>query len=475
MDINTINLILWAPFGVVALLATLVYGIKGLRKGPVPALVSLGALLLSTLISVFAARMLATMAAPALLEIVPADTLAEGAAFSGMIEMLLYSLVATLLALVIFMGLFFVLTPVVGALCKLILRKKWEPKPLTGGHRAGGAAIGLATALVYALVLLLPLYGSLAAYAPVVRSALDMLPADAITMEAPQPQVRQLSTAVQPLADTEPQPYSEMQMLREILDAILQHPLVEISSSAPVQSVYQSLSQVSTQEAPVNFAEMADSMQVFAEKVAAVTQAPEGEEQLAAVRELVAYLQSDVLQQEWAYGVYAAAIEELPAMMADGADPMMESMLAEATDVLAFTREEFVENMSVMLDFAQVVLEQPVLDALEQEDLEAILDSGVLQELVATVNATPKMAELKNLGYRIFMEAAGEEAGEQTRAFAEKYPLPQLTDPEQQAQELDAFMVLLGLDNSREPADFFLMHPALGETAYKELEAIING
>ena len=48
MNLNTVNLILWAPFGVVGLLAALIYCIKGIRKGVKPALVSLAAIFAAT-------------------------------------------------------------------------------------------------------------------------------------------------------------------------------------------------------------------------------------------------------------------------------------------------------------------------------------------------------------------------------------------------------------------------------------------
>ena len=114
------------------------------------------------------------------------------------------------------------------------------------------------------------------------------------------------------------------------------------------------------------------------------------------------------------------------------------------------------------------------LDALEQEGLEALLASDLPEALVRTVNATPKMAQLKQLGYRTFMEMTGDEQAAQTRAFAEKYPLARLTDPAQQKQEAEALCALVGLVPDVDPMRFFEKHPTLGQEALRELNQILG-
>lgn len=475
MDINTVNLILWAPFGVVGVLAALIYCIKGIRKGVKPALVSLAAIFAATGVGIFLARALAGVLAPALQGMIPPEAFADMGAVRNMMEMLVLSVISTLVALVLFMGLFFLLTPIIAAIGKGILRKYSGQTEVTGGSRLGGAAIGLATALLYALVFLLPVYGSLAAYAPLVRSALDMIPMEDTMLEARTPTVQRLSTSTLPVNKTTgPAVYSEQQLLRDILDCILQHPLVEISSSAPVQQVYSSLSQVSNEEAaPVNFADMAVTMEQLVDKAAAVTQAPE-EQRLALCRDLVAFCRSEVLSQEWAYAVYAMAVEELPNMLPETEEPRMDAVIAEAAELLAVGEEDFRANAEAMLDFALVALDQKVIAFVEDPSFEGLKATGLVPAAGKLINATEQLAAIKELAYRTFMEMAGEEKSEQTAAFAEKYPLGRITDAALQEQEAEALCVLMGMNEQMSPAEFFRMHPALGESCYQEFCAMMG-
>lgn len=474
MNLNTVNLILWAPFGVVGLLAALIYCIKGIRKGVKPALVSLAAIFAATGIGILLARTLAGVLAPALQGMIPPEAFADMGAAGSMMELLALSVISTLAALVLFMGIFFLLTPILGAAGKAVLGRYTEPTEVTGGSRVGGAVIGLVTAFLYALVFLLPVYGSLAAYAPLVRSALDVLPMEDTTLEARTPTVQRLGTNTLPVNKTAaPAAYSDQQLLRDILDCILQHPLVEVSASAPVQQVYSSLSQVRHDQAPVNFADMAVTMEQLMTRVTAVTQAPE-EQKPALGRELVEFCRTDVLNQDWAYAVYAMAMEQLPNMLPESGEPAMDALVAEAAEILAVNQHEFRDNAEAMLDFALVALDQKALAFFEEPSYGALQASGLLPAAGRLINGTEQLVQIKELGYRTFMEMAGEEKGAQTRAFAEKYPLGPITDPALQQQEAEAFCVLMGMNEQLQPVEFFRLHPSLGESRYQEFCAIMG-
>lgn len=469
MDINTINLILWAPFALVGLLATLVYCVNGLTKGTKPALVSLASIFLSAILGIFIARALAAVVAPALQGMIPADLFADAGAASGMVQALLLSIVSTITAMLLFMLLFLTLTPVISAIGKAVLRKNTQDTAVTGGSRSGGAALGLVSAVLFSLIFLLPIYGSLAAYAPVVRGALDMLPEES----APAPQetaTPQLLSNTVPLAYVEVRTadYEPRLLLRDVLDCILQHPLVELSSSAPVREVYNSLSQVSAEQTTVSIADMAGTMEELMNKITAVAQADEAV-RAAACRELVTFCREEVLTQPWVYSVYSMAMEQAPAMLPEG-DPTAEEML----EILTLNEEEFQANADALLTFAVAALEQDVLDELEKKNFDALVQSGLLAETGKLLNATEQMVELKNLFYRTALETAAEDNAAQARAFAEKYPLTLLTDPTQQEQEAEAFCILFGMDENAEPTEFFLRHPSLGEKALLELSILLG-
>lgn len=458
MDVNTVNLILWAPFALVGLLTALIYCIKGLRKGIKPALVSLAAIIAAAFLSIFIARALAGLITPALQGAIPAGAFE----LSDMLMLLILSVISTLAAMALFMMLFLILTPIIAAIGKTILRKKTEPAPVSGGSKAGGAALGLVSALLFTMILLLPIYGSLAAYAPMARSALDMIPDMSVDAKQESYSLQPLSATVRPLdKETAPAPDSDLQLLREILDCILQHPLVELSSSAPVQTVYTSLSQVNVEQAPVNLSDMAAAMEELMNKIAAVTQADDAH-RAEACRELVTFCREEVLTQDWAYTVYVLVLEEVSDSLED------EPAADEVLDILTFDDEEFRTNADAILDFAEAVLEKDVLEQLEQGNFAALADSGLLAETGKLLNATEQMVKLKNLFYRVALEAVAEGRAEKVRAFVEKYPLEQLTDPAQQVQEAEAFCALAGSGDA-DPMEFFLQHPSLGQKALQEL------
>ena len=67
---------------------------KGLRRGVLPALASLLAVLVSALVSIFGARLLAGIAAPRVVELLPPDMMADAGAMAGMMTLLVSSLIA---------------------------------------------------------------------------------------------------------------------------------------------------------------------------------------------------------------------------------------------------------------------------------------------------------------------------------------------------------------------------------------------
>ena len=461
MDTNTISLLLWVPFLLIWLPATLIYCIKGLRKGFQPALISLSAIIVSALVNMFLARVLAGVVTPILKNAIPADF------FSGSYtaELLLGSIIGSLAAMLLFMLLFLILTPIMAGIGKWILRKKLAAEEVTDGSKVGGIMVGMVNAVLFTMVFLIPIYGTLAAYAPVARSALDMIPAASDSAQSaytPQP----MSASTRQLHQETSAPDSDLQLLRDILDCILQHPLVELSATAPVQTMYVSLSQVSVEQTPVNLSDMAGAVKELMNKIQAIAQADDGQ-RTDALRELIAFCREDILTQEWAYTVYIIALEKGSALLEDV--PAADEIL----DILTFDDEEFRRHTNLLLDFAEATLEHDILARLEQGDPTVLTEEALLKEGIRFLNATEQMAALKNILFRTALEAAVEGNAEQIRAFTEKYPLEMLTDPAQQEQEAQAFHRLLDTKNA-DPMGFFMQHPSLGQDALRELAVMMG-
>lgn len=480
MDTNMITLILWAPFGFVMLVAGLVYLIKGLRRGVLPALASLLAVLVSALVSIFGARLLAGIAAPRVVELLPPDMMADAGAMAGMMTLLVSSLIQTVIALVLFALLFFWLTPMLGALCKY-LQRRWLPvNELTAGSRWGGAAVGLVCAFLYTVALLLPLYGTLAAYAPAARSLLET----AVLMEQMDSDVNMAGTGhkVQRLSTVKPvnnpQPNSEMAMLLEILDKILEHPLVTVSSSAPVQAAYSSITQVQVEDSAVSISDMAVTLEEATARFNALKQADESQQQ-AMLADLIRYCREELLTQEWVYAMYGTAMEELPAALAAELpeEPIMAKYVEQAIALLDLDRAAFEKNGAALLDFAAFVLEHD-LEALVERDepYQALRDAGFVTEIGKLINATDELHQAKVLFYRFFLEAVASDFDKPLDVddFATRHPLEQFSDPALQEQEAEAFMVLLGMSETQAPAQFLALHPSLGQPVMDELMQLLE-
>ena len=468
MDTNTIQLILWAPFAVVGLLAMLIYCIKGLCKGIKPALVSLVSILAATLVDILLARLLAGILTPALLAQLPEDLLSDLGSFASMVELLMISIISTIVAMLLFMLLLLILTPIIEAIGNAILRKKTTAQPITGGERTCGALLGMVSALLFSLIFLMPIYGTLASYAPPVRNALDMISGMSGSASQETYALQPISTTAKPMKqETQSLPDDDLRQLLEILDCILQHPLVELSSSAPVQSVYTSLSQVNVAQTSMNLSSMADTINELMARISRISQV-DNALNADAWRELVQFCREEVLTQDWAYTVYAVVLEEASLWLAEEPDAN------EILDILTFDEEEFRTNANAILDFAESALDQNALAQLESGHLDALLGSGLLNDTGKLLNATQQMAALKNLLYRRILEAAVPADPEQVRAFSEKYPLEQLTDPALQKQEIEAFAALVMAEDMASLRNFFLLHPSLGESALTEIRTLLG-
>lgn len=164
MDTQTLNLILWAPFCMVVLLSGLRFAIQGWKRGIWVALLNLGITLAAAAIAVPIAKLalpivLARLSV-ALSDALPAMELSGGSVLGQ-------GLPRILAALLLFPLIFFLLA-LVARLTSLLLRPLLSTKK--AGPRAAGLVVGTIHAVVYPLLLLLPLYGTLAVFAPTVST-----------------------------------------------------------------------------------------------------------------------------------------------------------------------------------------------------------------------------------------------------------------------------------------------------------------
>jgi len=435
MSPQMLTLILWLPFALIVLISGIIFCISGYKKGLWQAFVALGAAALATVLSVFLARFLGGLLAPLITGWLPLEEL-EG---SGVPVAFLLDLVGSFVkmgfALVFFPLLLLILTVILRSVSGAILKDKLLPKGK--GMRWGGLAVGAVTAVLFSLIFLLPLYGTMGTYVPVFKAVLDM-------------------------------PAEEDETLEQVLKyvgAVDSHPVVKVSGSGPVGLVYGGLTEVRIGEARVNVAVAARSAGKLMACAADMLQAdPEDMEDY--VQELIQILRDDVTQTRWFY----EASKELARMMQEALDEVEDSnekdMALKLLAAVDSPRDVFQDNCDALLDFTAYALNNEFLTILEEKDMEALYDSGILERLGYLLNCSQEFAVMKG----VMMETILEESLEENAAVLRSYDLDECTeDPDEQFRDAEAVMQMLLAEGRAPYSEFIMRTPALGEAALMKL------
>ena len=167
MPVKILSIALWIPFGIVFLISAILFCRTGYKRGLWRSLISLGATAVSASVSLLLAGLMAQPIAGALIAALEQRrALGELEAFRP----LLAGVVKSLLALIIFSVLLFITAIIAKVLADKYLKKycMTDRKEL----RWGGLGVRLIDALLYTQLLLLPLYGTIAAYFPAVNTVM---------------------------------------------------------------------------------------------------------------------------------------------------------------------------------------------------------------------------------------------------------------------------------------------------------------
>ncbi len=175
LNVGMVNLALWAPFALFMLIIGIIFCINGYRKGLWRALLSLLATVVSAVISVFVSPLIAKPVSVPLLGMV-GDLGLFGdkklpASLTEMINELIRGVAQGVAALVIFGIVFFVLTIIL----KVISAKVKKNALVTEekGLKFAGLGIRLLDTILYVLIALMPLYGTMSAYVPVASAVMN--------------------------------------------------------------------------------------------------------------------------------------------------------------------------------------------------------------------------------------------------------------------------------------------------------------
>ena len=157
-----ISLIAWAPFILLFLIFGIVYPIFGYKRGAARAGISVAVTAISTVLSVILAKLLSGSVAGVIRPIINdmLSEMGEGALGGAAVTDIAMGLASAICSLVLFIPVFIlvasVLKPVTGVIVKRFIK---APKHIA--NKLGGMFISFVDAFLVALLILLPLYGTL--------------------------------------------------------------------------------------------------------------------------------------------------------------------------------------------------------------------------------------------------------------------------------------------------------------------------
>lgn len=397
MSETVINLVLWVPFGLVCLISGVLFLIAGYRRGVLNALVSLGGTVAAAAVSLGIGKLVAIPLAPVVMKLLPAmDENPLGATLEALVQ----SAAAMVVAMVLFMVLMLILTPV----CKFLL-KRFVRLP-AGGKKMkwGGLGVRLVDAVLFASLLLCPIYGTLYNYLPAADAVMQMQ------------QEQDEDTAV-------------------VLSAVQKHPAVKLAGFGPADWVYKGLSQLSTEAVSVNATTLTSTVRDMAQLMGDVS---EGADSATATKKLLTYARDNLLEEKWCSQLIVnVGTDYLKQQVAQsGGDS---TLLSDALSNLTITPEQFQRDGKDILNLAIGVMD---LQSGETTDGEKAAE--LIQQFSDMLSNNETIKQLKEQVYTTAItQLTGDSSQETVDKIRDSLNTVELTQ-EQKLQETGALLQLLG-------------------------------
>lgn len=445
MTPSMISMLLWAPFAFVMLIAGLIFISAGYKKGLFTALFSL----VATLLAVIASLPLANLLGEILGELL-ASVISQSDTYSAFVPVIA-GVTKGVASVVLFGLLFFFITLVLKLLMQVIVGRRVEK---TGGAmRAGGVVVRALDTVLYTLLLLLPLYGTLGVYGPTATMAVELL------------------ESAEELGDGS----GSMSEVYAILKTVTDHPLVSVTTSTPITVVYDELAAFELDGGKVSPVEMMKTATEFSEKIGRVLE--ENNEDLEKdLTELIDFMDDAVLDAEWSYAICMSAFDEISSSVQsqipeeEKNSEYGQMVLRVLDDLGGITQKEYKKIGASGLDFLQAYLNALAEEGRSLTD-EGVTDAffekhGLFRLLGEVCNTTSRMADLRTLYYTA---CAQDFCGSQNAAadlFLSAYEeAPSQRDDVILADgRIMAHFVFISDDCTKK--ELFLAHPFFGSEAF---------
>jgi hypothetical protein len=431
MDITKIaGFALFIPFIIVFGICCLLFLKTGYKKGLWRSLISLGASVASFIVSMLLGRLLGWLLAGPIAGIVPVGQGATGVLTRAVVQ----GAIQAVLALIFFAIFFLIAVIVAKKLSKKIHFEKMDKEPQDKkGYRYAGLGIRTVDAIIVSLALLLPLYGSLSIVAPPAATISKMSAGGGSSTAA------------------------------SLLEAVSDHPLVEVYKGGPAGLMVQSVATVNVGGESLDPTEIMQALEGTAYRFAKFQNA-DGEQRAAALADLVRYMQNNVVNKDWSYDIMRAGRQLMGFYLEQESDPVGQQMY----ELLNMSRQEFKSNGMELLGFVDYALSNNFMTFYKHSDYET-LSPEFYEKLGGLVNHSKQAIAFKKT---LMKEAAAELFGDaqQADAFIEQYITDEPIAKELQKQEGEAFMrIMFETYGKIDRVEAFARHPNIGYAGAKDL------
>ena len=296
------------------------------------------------------------------------------------------------------------------------------------------------------LLILLPIYGTIAAYV----------------------------TPVAAIAETTLGKDSQVVAL---LDKAAKHPVVSLYKVGPSHWVYGGLSGFTIGEAEVDLRKVAESVDVTIQKLEKFNNAATGEERMQACKELTSHLKNNVVDEDWFYEVAKEASAEFEKQLQAATTPEEAKEAQIYLEIFSAPKEEFKDCAERILEFVSYAMDSEFVEFTEEFNYEVLTDE-FHEELGDTLNHGPQTMSIKKM---ILISAAetlfrtqydangmwedGKTVNQAATDFVEQHLNASELTEEQQSKEAEAIMIMYFESDPLAVLEGFARHPLFGYVA----------
>lgn len=494
MDVLTIvQITLVVPFLLLLAIIAIVYLKDGYKKDFVRSLLSLVATSISVVFSLLLSKGISRLVSEPMLSLLP-PRVAEYMAMRGDIWFTIAQVVIEVAVSFLLFGLFFFITlAIFKAVSKKIPLGKLE-KLSAGkvGTRLVGMVIRGVDAVLVTLMLLLPVYGTIATVAPPAAVVARIGENAALfTLEGESAIATQQQEII-----SDNQVVAEEPSVFEALDVVANHPVLLPYKYGPGAWVYSGLSGFSLNGKTVDVVSAANSLVGLLDRLQACMVAIEAEDvqgATGAVDELIDYTRQEVIYQQWSYDMAMAFVGELDTFVENESQAVtveeeLTELYAQMRPLLDMSFEEYTHNAEGVLDFVDWLMEMysQYGESILSEESPVIQGEELYIRLGSLLNNSEQMVGLKRLVlqtcaqemFNDMPDSADPEYADyyDTRRelpnsgveFVNKYFGDGFVPEEKRLAEAGAFFALLNAYDKMDVAEVFARHPLFGADAVIE-------